>query len=151
VAHSRTGIRTKTITAVTGLTLTGSNVFDWNLNAQAENKLPSLTVMVARSPEQISDDIDNELGVLEVRDLPITIEVREVQAATDSHADLLTAIDDICEDVEIALTGNAALAAAIIDITLMTTEIEMVGGGEYPMVVATQEWIARYSVDRTAP
>ena len=148
---ARSGIRARATDAVTGLLSTGDRVSEWRLNAAGADDLPNLTLKFGKDQEHVSDDIDNALGVREVRDLPLTIEISEVQRGDKDNANTLTIIDTICAEVETGLTGYTPLTNGIDDVRLLTTEIEMTGGGEWPVAVATQEWIIRYTVDRTNP
>ncbi len=151
MAHSRRAIRKAVVTAVTGLTTTGTNVVSWRLHAIDASERPQLAVMVAALPETVSDTVENQYGYTEIRDLPVTLEARVEQASASTHADALDTLDDICQEVEIAMVGNAALSALVVDVMLESTEISMAGDGERPAALATMEWLVRYSVDRSSP
>ena len=156
MAHSREAIRKAIVTAVTGLTTTGTNVVDWRLYAVDEGDRPQLAVMVGMSPETVDDEIENEYGNTEVRALPVTIEGRTEQgSATKSiasdHTGVLDVLDDICAEVEFALNVDTTLGGLAVDVRLESTEINLAGGGELPVALVTMEWIVRYSVDRSNP
>ena len=151
MAHVREGIRDAIVTAVTGLTTTGTNVELWRLHPVESDEVPGLSVMVGSSPEVVSDDVENQLGTLEVRDLPVTIETRVVQATSSSHAAVLDTLDDSCAEVETAMVGTAGIIALTDDVRLISTELSLDGSGERPVALAVMEWIVRYTVDRAGP
>jgi len=148
MAHARESIRKAVVTAVTGLTTTGSRVTGRVLHTRKAAELPGLAVIVADDPESKSDLVQDETGVIEARDLPIRIEGR-VYALTEVEDTL----DDICAEVETALQANSGLAALIVGGTLrlLSTRVELDGEGEKQVGVVTLEWLVTYRVDATAP
>lgn len=143
MAHKREQIRKAIVTAVTGLTTTGANVFSGITYNLADTDLPALKVYAAG--EQYNEGQD-EMGAVEGRILSIRIEA--TAKATGALDDTL---DDICEEVEIAVTGSSALSALVTGGRLESTEIEIEPGAELPVGTATMEWAIFYTVNSTAP
>ena len=145
MAHVREGIRKAIVTAVTGLTTTSTRVFSGITYDLADKDLPALIVEVAYDPETVSEEQD-EMGPDEIRALPVRITGRAKTKTT-----ILDTLDDIAEQVETAVTGNAPLAALVVDMRLESTQVELSEGAELPVGSVTMEWVAHYLVDRTAP
>jgi hypothetical protein len=148
MAHARESIRKAVITALTGLTTTGSRINGRLIHTAEPGDLPALHVYVAMDGEVKSAVVADESGDTEARDLPIRIEAR-VYTLTD-YEDTL---DDITAEVETALQANAWLAALIVDggLVLQQTAIEIDGEGEKPVGLATMDWLVTYRTDKTAP
>ncbi len=146
MAHARASVRQAIVTALTGLTTTGSRVGGRLLHTAAPAATPCLSVIVAGSPETWSGAMMHENGSVEARDLPVTIEGR-IYALT-GYEDTL---DTIAAEVETALQGNAALAALCSEVRLISTQVEIDGEGEKPVGLLTMEWLVTYRVNRTAP
>ena len=143
MAHKRESIRKAIVTAVTGLTTTGSNVFSGITYDLASGDLPALKVYAKN--EQYDED-NSELVDIEGRLLMVTVEAVE-KASTD----LDDTLDDICEEVEIAIAGSTGVADLVIGGRLDSTEIEFESGAELPVGTATMKWAIFYRVDSTAP
>lgn len=152
MAHSRETIRKAIVTAITGLTTTGTNVEVWRTHAIEADEHPHLAVMPGSEAEIVSESIENTYGVTEHRDLPIIIEARAVRAAPGgTHTTLADTIDDICAEVEIAMTADTTLGGLAVDTMLLSTELSLDGSGERPVGLAVMGWLVRYAVNRTNP
>jgi len=151
MAHAREVIRKAVVTALTGLDTTGSNVETWRTHAVGEDERPHLSIMPGEDSEIVSEDVENEFGFMEVRDLPIMVEARAVQASGTSHTALADVVDDICAEVEVAMIADATLGGVAVDSRLLSTELSIDGSGERPVGLATMSWLIRYSVDRSDP
>ena len=150
MAHARESIRKAVVAAVTGLATTGTNVINWRLHAVSGDDLPQLAVMVGGGGEAVTDAIEGKYSDGEIRDIAVTIEARVAQAGTSTTVIALDTLDDICAEVEVAMMTDIPLSALILYRKLDTTEIS-VEAGERPALLATQEWVIRYAVDRTNP
>ena len=151
MAHSREAIRKAVVTRLTGLVTTGGNVESWRTHAVGEDEMPHLSIMPGEDPEIVSEDIENQFGTIEVRDLPIMVEARGVDTVTSGHAATADLIDDICAEVEVAMLTDATLGGLAVDSRLLSTELSIDGSGERPVGLARMGWLIRYSVDRANP
>lgn len=151
MAHSRTAIRKAFVALLTGLTTTGTNVTNWGLYAAEKEDTPKLSISVCGDEESVSDNVDNENGNTEARDLPVKVEAWATQSSSSSRVAILDTADDICAEVETALIADVTLGGLVIDMRLETTSITLDGSGELPVVKVEMAWIVVYSVDRSAP
>ena len=142
--HARQLIREAIATAVTGLTTTGTDVFTNRVHPYGDDDLPNISIYAAREPETVEDD--GEMGPYQLRILPIDI-VARVKTTTELDDQL----DDICAEVETALTGSATVKALVKDIRLISTEISLDGEGEKPVGSASMVWQIIYRVDGSGP
>ena len=144
MSHARETIRKAIVTSITGLTTTGTRVYSNYMYPYEDSTLPNLSLYVAHEPEEVADDL--EMGTHDLRSLPF-----RVSARAKANSDLDDSLDDMCAEVETAIIGNAALAAYVKTIQLVSTTIEMDNEGEKPVGVARMEWVIIYRVNRTAP
>jgi len=141
--HPRQQIKALVVTAVTGLTTTGTDVFTDPLHPIALIDLPAVRVVVTRD-EVLADD--NAMGGIETREISVTIEAVE-EAATG----LAATLDLICLEVEAAVFNDAPLAALAFDGGLRSTEIDLTGDGEAPIGTATMDWFFVYQINISDP
>jgi len=140
MSHARQQIREAVVAAVTGLTTTGSNVYESRIFNLDPANTPALNVVTT------SEEVDEEMssrsssGFLLVRELGVEISAF-VMASSDSD-DL---VDTVCAEVEAAIAGNAALQALVQEITLRSTEIELLAEGERPIAKAAITFEAIYT------
>ena len=134
MAHARQTIREAVATLVTGLSTTGSNVFQSRVYRLQASELPAL--LVYSTDEAVSRETIGTGPYLR-RELTIRIE---------GFSKNLTALDDtldtIGEEVEDALGGQTP--AGVDDFYLQTVSIEYTGEGEQPVGVIRMDWLARY-------
>lgn len=122
MAHVRKQIRDAVVTAVTGLSTTGSNVYRTRVYPIASGKLPGLAVYTN------AETSTNETVTIP-RTKSRTLEM-VVECYVSGTANLDNTLDTIAVEVEEALTADVTLGGLAKDTQLTTTEIELVGEGE---------------------
>ncbi|MCP4829812.1 MAG: hypothetical protein GY889_13160 [Proteobacteria bacterium] len=146
MAHARQQIREAVGTALTGLSTTGSNVFESRIYNFDEASLPGLNIMTT------TEEVDEELcarsssGFLLVRRLGV--EVSAYVMATLNSDDQ---VDTICAEVETALSTDGALLAMVKELTLRSTEVELLAEAEKPIAKATLTFEAMYATLEQSP
>ena len=142
--HVRRQIREAVVSALTGLTTTGSRVFASRVYPLEAADLPGLQVFTV-SESSVVESISNPSPL----DRTLVLRVEVVARAT---ADLDDALDGICKEVEIALAMPcAALAGLAKTIALGNTDIEFDGGGDQPTGRAVMDYVISYNVMENAP
>ncbi len=127
MAHVRKQIRDAVITAVTGLTTTGSNVFRSRIYPLEQTKLPGLCVFT-RSEVVEFDTLTISRSVSRVLDVIIEGYV----SATSNYDDTL---DQIAVEVEEALAADVTLGGLAKDTQVTAFEADFSGDGEQPVAV----------------
>lgn len=127
MAHVRKQIRDAVITAVTGLTTTGSNVFRSRIYPLEQSKLPGLCVFT-RSENVEFDTLTISRSVSRVLDVIIEGYV----SATANYDDTL---DQIAVEVEEALAADVTLGGLAKDTQVTAFEADFSGDGEQPVAV----------------
>lgn len=142
--HLRRQLREIVGTKLTGLTTTGSRVFQSRVYPLETTDLPGLLIStVSESAEMLSISAP---GTLERR---LTVQVEAVAKAT---ADLDDTLDGICKEVEVALAAPfAALEAKARSIALTSTEIEIDASGAQPIGKAVMNYEIVYFAAENAP
>ena len=143
MSHVRQQIRESVATVLTGLTTTGSNVYESRVNALNESKLPAL-VIYSKSENSEITTIGTGLGI--ERTLTITVE-----AYVKANLNFDDTIDTICAEVETAMGNDRTLNGLAKFSYLGSTEIDFVGDGENPVGYATLEYVVQYRTIQNAP
>lgn len=126
MSHVRQQLRESVASAVTGLALTGSRVFQSRVYPVQTTDLPCLVIstdgedveyLTIRSPSQ------------QVREVIVRIE-----ATARANTDLDDTLDAICQQVEIAIAGASLIAKSV---QLSGTRIEINVLGDQPIGQAT--------------
>ena len=143
MSHVRQQIRERVATVLTGLTTTGSNVYESRVNALNESKLPAL-VIYSKSENSEITTIGTGLGI--ERNLVITVE-----AYVKANSNFDDTIDTICAEVETAMGNDRTLNGLAKFSHLGSTEIEFDGDGENPVGYATLEYVVQYRTIQNAP
>ena len=139
MAHVRQSIRDNVVTAVPGLSTTGSNVFRSRVYPLGEGKLPALCVFT-QSEEVEYTRLDR------VRDLDRTLEV-VIEAYVRATANYDTTLDTICAEVEAGMASDITRGGKSLDCKLTGTEFDFSDEGDRPIATAR----LTYSIDyRTA-
>jgi len=133
MAHLRQQIRERVATTLTGLTTTGSNVFQSRVYPLENTKLPCLLIYTR---EESSEPLDMSP--------PRTIEKRlslVVEGYVKANTNYDDTIDTITKEVETALYGDRLINNLAKDSFLVTTDISFNGEGDNPLgiVVMTFE------------
>lgn len=122
---SRKALRNAAVASLTGLSLTGANVFPYRLHRLGVAQMPALRVYLGE--EELSEDM--QIMGDSVRTLDLIVEVVAAQVA-----DLDDKLDDVQAQVETALNANPTLGGQAIDSEYQSTEApELSGEGETPV------------------
>ena len=135
MTHPRKTVRANAVAAVTGLTTTGSNVFESQTYPLTDSDLPALLVYTR----------GDSFGTLEREYTPVAATwagyAREVVLVVEAHVKSATTpdatIDTICEEVEAALEAKSAWASNVGQVTYESTDIEFTHDAEVRQAVAT--------------
>jgi len=143
MAHARKTIREAVAGLVTGLTTTGSRVFQSRVYNVQETELPCL--LVYTTGEQIEGDTLGEPRTLD-RSLDLVIEGK-----AQAVADLDDLLDTIGEEVETAIGGTPALGINVDDTTIEAVEISFSGEGDKPIGSVLMRYKVLYRSNENAP
>jgi hypothetical protein len=141
--HVRQQIREKVGTLLTGLTTTGSNIFESRVYPLESANLPALVVY---TKNEDSEPIVIGTNRLSSRNLSLIV---EIYAKTTTDFD--DTIDTISKEVEVAIASDTTLNGLTKDIYLESTEIEYNGEGEQPVGYATLTFLTNYYVNEQNP
>ena len=141
--HVRQQIREKVGTTLTGLTTTGSNIYESRVYPLEAGNLPALVVY---TKNEESEPIVIGTNRLSSRNLSVIV---EIYAKTTTNFD--DTIDIISKEVEVAIAADTTLDGLTKDIYLESTEIEYNGEGEQPVGYATLTFLTNYYVQETNP
>ena len=139
--HVRQQIRERIATTVSGLSTTGSRVYQSRIYPLATADLPGLLIY------SISEDSEIDMmGSGMNRNLSISIEgyVRSVTELDDK-------IDDICKEVEVAMAGDVTLNNLAKNSFLGNTNISYSADGDQPIGVVTLTYLVQYRTASDAP
>ena len=138
MSHVRQQIREAFGTACTGLTTTGSNVFQSRSYPLEKADLPGVCIY---SKNETSQDFEmGGAGRLITRTLSILVE-----GYARSASNLDDTLDTISAECEIAIAGSSAIDALVTDLQLTSTEIEISGEGDREIGRATLEYSVVYT------
>lgn len=141
--HVRQQIREKVGTTLTGLTTTGSNIYESRVYPLEASNLPALVVY---TKNEESEPIVIGTNRLSSRNLSVIV---EIYAKTITNFD--DTIDTISKEVEVAIAADTTLDGLSKDIYLESTEIEYNGEGEQPVGYATLTFLTNYYVQEQNP
>ena len=143
MAHVRQQIRERIATEVTGLTTTGSNVFQSRVYPLQASNLPRLLIYTT---SETSEPLDmGRTSRLMGRSLSVNIDayVKAVSNFDDT-------VDTVCSEVEVAL-GGSTINGLVKDIYIESTDIDYQSEGDQPLAVATMVWVCEYETAANAP
>jgi len=127
--HAREQIRDAVVTALTGLSTTGSNVYRSRIYPLAQAKLPGLAIY---TKSELMDYATQARPRTIIRALTVAVE-----AYVSANADFDETIDDIASEVESAMYTNLTLGGLAKDSKISSVEIDFSGDGENPVAIAT--------------
>lgn len=143
MSHVRQRIRERVAADLTGLTTTGSNVFQSRVYPMEAAGLPGLIVFTN------SEAVDLE-GTSTGRNL-----VRVLDVVVEGYAKATTNVDDtvdtIAAEVETAIANDPNLNALAKDQILASTEVELSGDAEQPIAVIRLTFTVVYVTADNAP
>ena len=142
MAHFRQQIRERVATTLTGLTTTGSNVFQSRVYPLENTKLPCLLIYTREESSQ-------PLAMNPPRSIEKVLQL-VVEAYVKANTNYDDTIDTICKEVEEALFTDRLINNLAKDSFLVSTEINYNGDGDNPLgiVVMTFE-IAYHHIEGT--
>ena len=128
--HARTQIR-QAVTALlkTGNTAAGSNVFETQVYALEDPKLPAILVY---TNQEALEDQTISYPRTQIRQLSLTV---EGYAKANNKVDETT--DDLALEIEQLIAADPTLGGLIKDSVLNTTETQLSNEGEKPIAVVT--------------
>jgi len=138
--HARQQIRAQLVTTLTGLTSTGSRVFDRPIFAY--DVLPALTVYADR--DTVDDDLSSKTR--NWHNLQLRVEAR-----AKAKAGVEDVIDTICAEIETAISADTTLNGKVLDVYLEDTQIEYSAEQDKPNALATLTLKAAYRIAPGAP
>ena len=141
--HIRQQIREKFGTTLTGLTTTGSNVFESRVYPLENASLPALIIY---TKSETSEPI--VIGTDRVMSRELSVVVEAYCKATSNFDDT---IDTISKEVEEAIMADRTLGGLAKDTYVESTEIEYTGEGEQPVGYVTLTFLTNYYVQETNP
>lgn len=143
MSHARQQVRDAVVTALGGLTTTGTRVYSGRVHPLHRTRLPAL--LVYSLEESVAED-SAVMGLDQLRTLVVAVE-----AITEANADLDDSIDTICAEVETAIHADVTLGGVTKWIEYTGVEIELEEGLQKPIGSARMTFRAEYRVDATDP
>ena len=141
--HIRQQIREYFGTNLTGLSTTGSNVYESRVYPIENSKLPALVIY---TKSETSEPI--VIGTDRVMSRELSVVVEGYAKATTNFDDT---IDTISKEVEEAISADRTLGGLAKDTYVESTEIEYTGDGEQPVGYVTLTFLTNYYVQETNP
>lgn len=138
MAHVRQQIRESVATLLTGLTTTGSNVFQSRVYPLSESKLPGLLIYT-------TDEVSEYLSIAKPRMIQktLTVTAEIFVKAVSNYDDLL---DDSIKEVEAVIHSNTTLSGLVKDLIVTSVSTEFSGEGDQPLARATVQIEAFYVI-----
>ena len=141
--HIRQQIRERAGTVLTGLTTTGTNVFETRIYPLSNTNLPALAIY---TKNETSEPIVISTNRLMSRELELVVEVYVKQTSNFDDE-----VDKICKEVEIAISADTTINGLAKDCFLQSTSIEYNTEGEKPLTFASLTFLTNYYVNETRP
>ena len=135
MAHLRQSIRERIGTLVTGLTTTGSNVFQSRVYPVEDGSLPCLLVYTTSEESEVT-----EIASPRPMTRFLNVIVQGVGGATTPDDTL----DDISKEVEVALAGDVTINSLANNSFLSSTTIEFNAEGAKPIGTVMLNYIVEY-------
>ena len=127
--HIRQQIRQAIVSTLTGLTITGTNVFTSRVYALPQVALPALCIYTKdEATEYVSMTIPRTLQ----RNLNLSV---EIFVAASQNSD--NTIDQICSEIEQAIAEDVTISGKAKDTMITSVDIDFDGDGEVPVARAT--------------
>ena len=140
MAHKRTSIRNNVTTTLTGLSTTGSNVFETRIYPNELAKLPLLNIYSNTETSELSS-----IGKIE-RNLEIMVE-----GFAKATANIDEALDTISKEVEVAMANDLTRGGHAKDTFLSNTEYELENIGNQQLGVIKMTFNVSYLTTKTDP
>ena len=140
MAHKRTSIRNNVTTTLTGLTTTGSNVFESRIYPNELAKLPLLNIYSNTETSELSS-----IGKIE-RNVEIMVE-----GFAKATANVDEALDTIAKEVEVALGTDLTRGGHAKETYLTNTEYELENIGNQQLGVIKMTFNVQYITTKINP
>ena len=124
MAHQRKTIRDAVITTLTGLSTTGSRVFNSRVYPNEERKLPCLNVFTLSEAGEL-DSVKSTIRSLEL----------VVEGFASANSNIENTLDTIATEVEEALGSDTSLSNTCQSHNITNTEITLANEGSLPIGV----------------
>ena len=141
--HVRRQIREQVGTILTGLTTTGSNVYQSRVYPLEDGNLPGLVIY---TKSETSEPVVVNANKLLFRDLTLVVE-----AYVKATSDFDDTIDQIAKEVEQAIAADPTLSSKAKDTFLSSTDIEFNAEGEKPVAYISLEFTVEYYTLEQSP
>ena len=135
MAHLRQSIRERIATVVTGLTTTGSNVFQSRVYPIEDSKLPCLLVYTTSEDSEVTEMASPR---------PMTRSLNVIVQGVDGATTPDDTLDLISTEVEVALAGDVTVNSLANNSFLSSTEIEFNADGAKPIGTVILNYIVEY-------
>ena len=135
MAHLRQSIRERIATDVTGLTTTGTNVFQSRVYPIEDSSLPGLLVYSTSEDSEVT-----EMASPRPMTRTLNVVVQGVVGATTPDDTL----DLISKEVEVALAGDVSINSLANNSFLSSTEIEFNAEGAKPIGTVILNYVVEY-------
>ena len=136
MTHKRQAIRERVASTLTGLTTTGSNVFQSRVYPIENTKLPCLLIYTR---EETSEPLTTNPPRAIEKILSLVVE-----GYVKANANLDDTIDTICEEVEEALFTDRLINDLALDSFLVNTDISYNGEGDNPLGIVVMTFQITY-------
>ena len=140
MAHKRTSIRNNVTTTLTGLTTTGSNVFESRIYPNELAKLPLLNIYSNTETSELSS-----IGKIE-RNLEIMIE-----GFAKATTNIDETLDTIAKEVEVAMATEITRGGHDKDTCITNTEYELENVGNQQLGVIKITYNVHYLTTKADP
>ena len=135
MAHLRQQIRERIATLCTGLSTTGSNVFQSRLYPIEDSSLPCLLIYTTTEDSEVT-----EMATPRPMQRSLSVVIQGVYSATQPDDNL----DTIAKEVEVVMAGDKDINSLASSSYLQSTEIEVNAEGKKPIGVIRLTYIVDY-------
>jgi len=135
MAHLRQQIRERIATLCTGLSTTGSNVFQSRLYPIEDSSLPCLLIYTTSEDSEVA-----EMASPRPMQRSLSVVIQGVYSATQPDDNL----DTIAKEVEVVMAGDVDINSLASSSYLQSTEIEVNADGKKPIGVIRLTYIVDY-------
>ena len=139
MSHARQQIRDAVAALLTGLTTTGSHVFQSRVYRLQASELPALLVYTNSETVERSHMTSGLVRELTLR----------VEGIAKALADIDDTLDTIGAEVEAALGGQEP--AGVEDLVLQSADVTINGEGEQQVGAIVMDFLVRYRTNQAAP
>ena len=143
MAHQRKLLRDNITTTLTGLTSTQSNVFQTRIYPMRNENLPGILIY-----NKSEDTQYQSISIPRLQERTSQFDVEVYVKGTANYDDTL---DQICLEIEIALTSDVTRGGNAIDTRILSFESDFNGDGDQPIAVARLTVEVRYQVRENNP